>query len=131
MSFVTPVILVTHGRAGEDMLYAAQSFLEMRIPRLTSVHVEPKDTDNVIGKKIDAALASLNITNKKEVLFLVDLVGSTPARMCGCTCEEQGHVVTGINLAMLLKLTTADRSQGPIALGRDLATTGAKSIHQE
>ena len=128
---ITAVVLVTHGHAGKDMIEAAQAFLHMTIPQVTSVGVTPEDTSLMINQKIDHALEELHIHNQEDVLFLVDLVGSTPARLCSCKCRHQGHVVTGVNLPMLVKLATANRYRGPIALGDELVATGTKSIHHE
>ncbi len=131
MVSLTAVVLVTHGKAGADMVEAAQSFLHMKIPGLATVGVEPQDTSEAIDKKIDEALKSLLVSDREDVLFLVDLVGSTPARLCCHKCSEQGHVVTGVNMPMLIKLATVDRQRGPVALGDDLVATGTKSIHHE
>lgn len=127
----TAVVLVTHGDAGRDMIQAAESFLQLSIPCLVSVGVEPKDTPSDVDRKIDLALQKLHVLDRKQVLFLVDLVGSTPARLCCGHCDEKGHVVTGVNLPMLLKLATTDRSKSAVVLAQELVATGARSIHQE
>lgn len=127
----TAVVLVTHGNAGLDMVQAAESFLQLSIPRLVSIGVEPKDSPSDVDHKIDLALQKLRVLDPKQVLFLVDLVGSTPARLCCGHCDEKGHVVTGVNLPMLLKLATTDRSKSAVVLAKELVTTGARSIHQE
>lgn len=131
MSSVTAVVLVTHGKAGADMVEAAQAFLHVKIPYLAAVGVEPQDSSSIIEKKIDCALEELCVPDRENVLFLVDLVGSTPARLCCCRYTKQGHVVTGVNMPMLIKLATANRSHGPVKLGDDLVITGTKSIHHE
>lgn len=127
----TVVVIVTHGKAGEDMLLAAESFLKLSIPAIVSVGVEPKDTPTDVDRKIDVALQKLHVIDPKEVLFLVDLIGSTPARLCCGHCSEKGHVVTGVNLPMLIKLATSDRRRSAVLLARELVATGSRSIHQE
>ncbi len=131
MMQVTAVVLVTHGKAGADMIDAAEAFLRMSIPLLTAVGVDPGDDREMIDSKIDVAVLTLNPIVCDDVLFLVDLVGSTPARLCCGKCGEEGHVVTGVNMPMLVKLATADRTRGAAALGNDLVVTGTKSIHRE
>lgn len=128
---VTAVVIVTHGKAGVDMISAAQAFLHMAIPRLAAVGIEPEDNRDQVEGKIDQAIDSLGTQDPDEVLFLVDLIGSTPARLCCKKCGGHAHVVTGLNMPMLLKLATADRSRGATALGIDLVATGTKSIHCE
>lgn len=129
---VTAVVVVTHGQAGADMILAAQAFLHMVIPRLTSVGIDPDDDRALVDKKIDQAIDAVGgLPTTDDVLFLVDLVGSTPARLCCKKCGGHAHVVTGLNMPMLVKLATADRSRGATALGGDLVATGTKSIHCE
>ena len=127
----TAVVVVTHGRAGADMLDAAQAFLHVPLPMVTAVGVSPEDDQSVVNAKIDQAVSDLGVHGWEQVLFLVDLVGSTPARLCCGKCGDKGHVVTGLNMPMLLKLATADRSCGPAALETTLVLTGTKSIHVE
>jgi mannose PTS system EIIA component len=129
MERLTAVVIVTHGNAGADMVLAAQSFLHMQIHKVVAVGVEPSDDQIRVDAKIDRAVEDLGATDD-DILFLVDLVGSTPARLCCRRCGG-GHVVTGVNMPMLLKLATADRSRGALALGDELVATGTKSIHHE
>ena len=63
-----------------------------------------------------------------EVVFLVDLGGSTPANLCCRQCGGHSAVVSGLNMAMLFKLATADRAAGARHLADELAASGAKSI---
>lgn len=132
MSQLTPVVIVTHGKAGADMLDAARRFLGMDLPEVATVGVEPEDDRRAVDGKIGDAVAGLGLLTCEDVLFLVDLVGSTPAQLCCSRCDgKSGHVVTGVNLPMLLKLATADREHGPQQLGGELVVTGTKSIHCE
>ncbi|MCS6911779.1 MAG: hypothetical protein RMK29_20260 [Myxococcales bacterium] len=131
MERMTAVVVVTHGNAGADMIHAAQSFLCKSIPQLAAVGIDPEDDRDAMGAKIDRAVAALGVSDNDDILFLVDLVGSTPARLCCMRFGTSGHVVTGVNMPMLLKLATADRTRGAVALGDELVATGTKSIHHE
>jgi mannose/fructose-specific phosphotransferase system component IIA len=62
------------------------------------------------------------------LVFLVDLSGSTPYNVCCRSCGGRSAVVTGMNLPMLFKLATVDRTKDPQALAAELAATGTKSI---
>ena len=128
---LTAVVVVTHGRAGADMLDAAQQYLHLQLPLVAAVGVNIEDDHSVVDDKICQAVKGLGVRSWEDVLFLVDLVGSTPARLCCGKCSDKGHVVTGLNMPMLLKLATIDRSRSPAALGSDLVATGTKSIHAE
>jgi len=114
------------------MLDAVQRFLGMHLQDVATVGVEPEDDRRAVDGKIGEAVARLGLSTCEDVLFLVDLVGSTPAQLCCSRCDgRSGHVVTGVNLPMLLKLATADRATGPERLGGVLVATGTKSIHCE
>ena len=127
---LTAVVVVTHGRAGADMIEAAQQFLHMDLPLVAAVGISCEDDRSVVDSKINQAVEALGVESR-DVLFLVDLVGSTPARLCCGKCTDKGHVVTGLNMPMLVKLATADRSHRPADLGSELIATGTKSIHAE
>ncbi len=127
----TAVVVVTHGQAGADMLDAAQAFLHVPLPLTVAVGINPDDDSLMVNSKIDRAIGDLGVAGREDVLFLVDLIGSTPARLCCDKCGDKGHVVTGVNMPMLLKLATTDRSVGPAELGSALVLTGTKSIHVE
>jgi len=132
MSQRTAVVIVTHGRAGADMVDAAEKFLHMELPQVATVGVAPEDDLGSVDQKISQAVAGLGFVTCEDVLFLVDLVGSTPAKLCCRKCDgKSGHVVTGLNMPMLLKLATADRNGSPEELGNELVKTGTKSIHCE
>lgn len=132
MGQLTAVVIVTHGQAGADMVSAAQQFLHMELPQVAAVGVVPEDDMPGVDRKISQAVLNLGLDSCEDVLFLVDLVGSTPAKLCCNKCSgKHGHVVTGLNMPMLLKLATADRSRGPEELGNELVATGTKSIHCE
>ncbi len=132
MSQLTAVVIVTHGQAGADMVDAAQKFLHMELPKVATVGVAPEDDLRGVDEKISQAVFDLGLATCDDVLFLVDLIGSTPAQLCCRKCTGKGsHVVTGLNMPMLLKLATADRSRGAESLGNELVTTGTRSIHYE
>jgi mannose/fructose-specific phosphotransferase system component IIA len=80
------------------------------------------DTEDRLEHAVDAL-------DTDEVLFLVDLEGSTPFNLCCRRCGGNSVVLTGMNLPMLFKLATADRKSGAIALAEELRATALKSIH--
>lgn len=118
------VVVVTHGEAGAAMVASAQKICGP-IADLCVVRAETGETTDAVSGRIDAALAGLRYD---EVLFLVDLGGSTPARLCCRACGGHSVVLTGLNLAMLFKLATSDRTHGARELATSLAATGTKSI---
>jgi mannose/fructose-specific phosphotransferase system component IIA len=120
----TGVVFVTHGDAASAMVEAAERLVGSLDVRPIAVRIgEPREA---IEKRIEAAVESLE---SDEVLFLVDLEGSTPFNLCCRRCRGASVVLSGMNLPMLFKLATADRSHGAVALAEELRATGLKSIH--
>jgi mannose/fructose-specific phosphotransferase system component IIA len=120
----TGVIVVTHGAAAESMVDAAERMVGGLDVKTVSVKIgEPRlETE----QHLEAAVEELGTS---DVLFLVDLEGSTPFNLCCRRCGGTAVVLSGMNLPMLFKLATADRLHGPGALAEELAATAIKSIH--
>jgi mannose/fructose-specific phosphotransferase system component IIA len=118
----TGVVIVSHGDAGQAMLDAAQK-IAGRIEALivTVPFGEPRD---VTARRVEQACGALST---EEVLFLVDLEGSTPFNVC--QHRSSSVILSGINLPMLFKLATVDRARSALELAEELKATGQKSIH--
>ena len=120
----TGVVVVTHGEAAVDMVDAAERMVGKLEVATVAVRLGEKRTD--IESRLEQAVDSLH---SDDVLFLVDLEGSTPFNLCCRKCGGTSVVLSGMNLPMLFKLATADRAHGAAALAEELAATGLKSIH--
>ncbi|MSP60566.1 MAG: PTS fructose transporter subunit IIA [Myxococcales bacterium] len=120
----TGVVLVTHGPAGEQMLAAAEKVVG-HIEAIATVAVAAGEAASAVEHRIEGAVRALG---SEGVVFLVDLGGSTPSNLCGRAAVGRSAVVSGMNLPMLFKLATIDRSLSPALLADELAATGQKSI---
>jgi len=120
----TGVVVVTHGEAALSMVDAAERMVGKLDVR--TVAVAPSEPRAQIESRLEQAVEALATT---DVLFLVDLEGSTPFNLCCRRCGGSSVVLSGMNLPMLFKLATADRSHGAAALAEELRATGVKSIH--
>jgi mannose/fructose-specific phosphotransferase system component IIA len=120
----TGVVIVTHGDAAVDMVDAAERMVGRLEVATVAVRIgEPRaETES----RLEAAVESLH---SADVLFLVDLEGSTPFNLCCRKCGGTSVVLSGMNLPMLFKLATADRDHGAVALAEELKATALKSIH--
>jgi mannose/fructose-specific phosphotransferase system component IIA len=117
------VVVVSHGNAGVSMVEAAERVIGKLDIR--TVTVEAGESRAQTEHRIEDACAGL----AEEVLFLVDLEGSTPYNLCCRQCRGTSVVLSGVNLPMLFKLATANRDQGALGLAEELRATGLKSIH--
>jgi mannose/fructose-specific phosphotransferase system component IIA len=120
----TGVVVVSHGNAAVSMVEAAERLVGSL--GVGTVAVSVGDVRADIEHRIEVAVDALHAD---EVLFLVDLEGSTPFNLCCRRCGGASYVLSGMNLAMLFKLATADRVHGAAALAEELRATGVKSIH--
>jgi mannose/fructose-specific phosphotransferase system component IIA len=122
---ITSVIIVTHGYSGAEMVRAAEQKVGHAIDHLAAVGVAVDDPPQVVRERLDEAV---RVLGAEDVVFLVDLGGSTPFNLCCRQCRGNSAVVSGVNMPMLFKLETADREHGARQLADELAASGAKSI---
>ena len=120
----TAVVVVTHGGAAQCMVDAAERMVGPL--DVEAVMVEVGEPRAAMEAKLEAAVA---LRDTDEVLFLIDLEGSTPFNACCQKCQGRSVILSGMNLPMLFKLATADRNRGALVLAEELKATGARSIH--
>ncbi len=120
----TGVVLVTHGDAGAAMIAAAEEKVG-HLSGVAAIGVHLGDSAATVQSRLETTVEGLHV---EEVVFLVDLGGSTPFNLCCRACRRNSVVVSGVNLPMLFKLSTADRDTGARRLAEELVATGTKSI---
>ena len=122
---MTGVIVVTHGYSGAEIIRAVEEKLGHALEHVAAVGVGVSDPPDLVQSRLESAMSSLG---DDEVVFLVDLAGATPFNLCCRRCGGASAVVSGVNMPMLLKLSTADRTAGALHLADELAASGTKSI---
>lgn len=123
---MTGVMLVVNGDYGRSLVDAAEVLVGDLGIGLIMVCLQ--DQRESLEARIRRAVERLD--QGSGVLMLTDLCGSTPANLCfELTLAQPGcALVAGINLPMLLKLSTCDRTRGASVLAEDLAGTGRRSV---
>src|SRR5687768_4351822 len=111
----TGVVIVSHGDAAVAMVQAAQNVVgDLGVHTVIVGSGEPNaETEKHIERELDDI-------ETDDLLFLVDLEGATPSNLCCKRCKGTSVVLSGMNLPMLFKLATADRSKGAMALAEEL-----------
>jgi mannose/fructose-specific phosphotransferase system component IIA len=117
------ILVVSHGDACYAMVEAAERVVGSL--GVSPVAVRIGESRAETAKRIEAACQAIVAD---EILFLVDLEGSTPFNLC-CGRRGSSVILSGMNLPMLFKLATADRTHGAAVLAEELSATGRKSIH--
>jgi len=122
----TGVVMVVHGGYGAPLLEAAQQLVGPI--DLTLVEARFGEPPGELRGRIAQAVAGAD--QGQGVLLITDLCGSTPANICQAQGQVHGgsELVGGLNLAMLIKLSTCDRGRPAHALAEELRGTGVRSI---
>jgi PTS system mannose-specific IIA component len=123
------IVIVTHLKLGEELLGVAELIVG-KLKQFQAVSIDPTEGVEEIKEKISTAVRSVD--RGKGVLILTDMFGGTPSNISLSFLEEwKIEVITGVNLPMLLKLSTYE-GEGEMDLA-DLAkfikTYGQKNIN--
>jgi PTS system mannose-specific IIA component len=124
---VIGVVVVTHGQLATELLNAAEAIVG-DLPRFAAVSIGWHDDMDDAREEIRQAIARLQ--SEGGVLLLTDMFGGTPTNLGLSFVEpDRVEVVTGVNLPMLIKLTSLRASQDLLAVARELRETGRNAIH--
>ena len=120
------LVVATHGKLAEELLHTAEGIVG---------HLERCEAVSVgAGSSMEDARARLadavhRVDAGAGVLVLTDMFGGTPANLALTFLDEKVEVVTGVNLPMILKLTTARQDDLGLRAAAELVTAhGQKNI---
>jgi len=122
------VVVVGHGRTASALLGAAEGIVGPGVLHgVLAVDADAGETAELRTRMCEAVIAS---DRGGGVLLIADMFGASP---CSCGIRmASGHplsVVAGLNLAMLLKLATLDRTAlGPAELAAACSDSGRRAI---
>jgi mannose PTS system EIIA component len=122
------VVLVTHGQGAAALVDAARAIIG-NIAQLTPVCTQVGEPFESIVQKLSKGCDEVDAG--AGVLFLVDVHGSTPfhASMAMLDGTRAAEVLCGVNLPMLMKLSTVDRQHiSPMEVAEGLREVGRRSI---
>ena len=96
------IIVVTHGQVAGELVNAARTIVG-DIPAIAAVSIGWTDDVAVAREAIEKALAEVG---GGPALVLTDMFGGTPTNVSLPFLSPQVEIVTGVNLPMLIKLTS-------------------------
>jgi PTS system mannose-specific IIA component len=99
---VIGIVVVTHGALAGELVNAARTIVG-DIPSIAAVSIGWTDDMAVAREAIERALAEVG---GGDVLVLTDMFGGTPTNVSLPFLSSRVEIVTGVNLPMLIKLTT-------------------------
>jgi PTS system mannose-specific IIA component len=127
-------VVVTHGQLAAELLNAAEMIVG-DLPHFAAVSIGwHEDVDSAreeIGRAIERVREKIADGDRAQsgVLVLTDMFGGTPANL-GVTFLEKDkvEVITGLNLAMLMKLARPSKESDLLTLARDVREQGRNAI---
>ena len=120
------VVVVTHGQLATELVNSAEMIVG-DLPHFTAVSIGWHDDVNDAREEISQAIE--RVDGGGGVLVLTDMFGGTPSNL-GMTFLEKDHVevITGVNLAMLIKLAGLKSSSDLLGVAREMRDQGRHAI---
>ncbi len=122
------VVVVTHGQLATELLNAAEMIVG-DLPRFVALAIGWHDEVTVAHEALARAIERARDGGDIPVLILTDMFGGTPSNLGLSFLEDKRvEVVTGVNLAMLIKLARTSHRGDLLTLARELCEDGREAI---
>ena len=120
------LVVATHGQLADELIRTAEGIIG-KLEQVRAVSVGSSTSMEETREKLCEAIREVDAGD--GVIVLTDMFGGTPANLALTFLDEQIEVLTGVNLPMLLKLTSC-RSEKMNLQGtaQTLTTNGQKNI---
>jgi len=118
------IVVVTHGALAGELVNAARTIVG-DIPAIAAVSIGWTDDMGSARAAIEQALAEVG---GADVLILTDMFGGTPTNVSLPFLSPKVEIVTGVNLPMLIKLTTL-REGDLVEVARVIREQGKGAIY--
>jgi len=120
------ILVVSHGRLAEALISSVQ-FLVGNLKRVKGISIWPRDGKEEVKDRIQKGIGEVN--DGDGVVILTDILGGTPTNLSlSCFESEKVEVVTGVNLPMLLTLSSYRKGKSLEEIGRLAKKSGRRSI---
>jgi PTS system mannose-specific IIA component len=124
---VIGILVITHYNLGVELVSAAH-MMGAEIEHIHAISVDPNKDAEKLRKEISNAIKKLD--NGDGVLIMTDMFGGTPSNLSLSFLEEgKVEVLTGVNLPMLIKLSTYQNNETLKELAVHLKLFGQKNIN--
>lgn len=120
-------VIVSHGRLAEELLNALTIILG-EAPNIEAISIGWYDDVEESKKKISLSLKKVD--QKNGVIIFTDMFGGTPSNLSfSFLLDNKIEIITGVNLPMLIKFVSLQRSNNLKEVARKVAEQGKKNIH--
>jgi PTS system mannose-specific IIA component len=120
------ILVVSHGRLAEALISSVE-FLVGELKRIKGLSIWPKESKKEIKHRIQQKMAEID--DGDGVVILTDIMGGTPTNISLPFLEDgKVEVVTGVNMAMLLTLSSYREGRSLREIVRLVKRSGRRSI---
>lgn len=120
------ILIVSHGRLAEALISSVQSLVG-DLKGIRGVSIWPKDTKENIKDRIRKSMEEVDDGN--GVVILTDILGGTPTNLTLSYLQEDTvEVVTGVNMPMLLTISSYRDGRSLREVGKLAKESGRRSI---
>jgi PTS system mannose-specific IIA component len=120
-------IIVSHGKLAEELLNALTIILG-EAPNIEAISIGWYDDLEDSKKKINQSLKKVD--QKNGVVIFTDMFGGTPSNLSFSFLKDnQVEIITGVNLPMLIKFVSLQRSNSLQDVAKKVLEQGRKNIH--
>ena len=120
------ILIVSHGKLSEALISSVQ-FVIGNLQKIKGISIWPKDTKGEVGDRIRKGMSEVD--DGEGVVILTDILGGTPTNLSLSFLEdERVEVVTGVNMPMLLTLSSYRKGTSLKEMGKLAKKSGRRSI---
>jgi mannose PTS system EIIA component len=120
-------IIVSHGKLAEELLNALTIILGEAV-NIEAISIGWYDDVEESKRKINKSLK--RVDQKNGVLIFTDMFGGTPSNLSFSFMKDgQVEIITGVNLPMLIKFVSLQRSNNLKEVAKKVVEQGKKNIH--
>ncbi|MEE8604019.1 MAG: PTS sugar transporter subunit IIA [Candidatus Aminicenantaceae bacterium] len=120
-------IIVSHGKLAEELLNALTIILG-EVVNMEAISIGWYDDVEDSKRKINQSLK--RVDQKNGVLIFTDMFGGTPSNLSfSFLKDDRIEIITGVNLPMLIKFVSHQRSNKLKEVAKKVVEQGKKNIH--
>ena len=121
-------VVVSHGQLASELLSAAETVVGP-IEHILAVSIGWHDDVDMAKDEIDRAIKQAD--QGSGVIVLTDMFGGTPTNISAMFLKEnEVEIVTGVNLPMIIKFATSERTGKLNEVAKEIEEQGKQSIYR-
>jgi len=121
------IVIATHGAIGTALLETATDMVGFSVSGIHAISI-PADIDRASGWQLLVDAVN-DVERGNGTLILVDMFGGTPSTLAlGLLAERDVEVLTGVNLAMVLRAILHRQDRTLFELAPDVLAYGQRNV---